>query len=101
MKFLGYCGVILTKPRLQMLHAMATDTNREWTIAQLRRAAGTAEATTYQSLKAFREADWVSSRNESDTEYHQRWKDLGEMANGPRITLWKLTETGQLEVNLL
>lgn len=94
-------GVVLSAPRRKILAVMARDPHREWTIKQLQLAAGTAEATTYQSMKVLEEAHWTRSRLESVAEHRAREKGPYDLNKGPRLTLWSLTETGQLEVNAL
>lgn len=94
-------GVVLSAPRRKILRAMAREPAREWTVKQLQLAAGTAEATTYQSLKTLEEAHWTKSRLESVAEHRAREKGPHDFNKGPRLTLWSLTETGQMEVNAL
>lgn len=94
-------GVVLSAPRRKILRVMAADPSREWTVKQLQLAAGTAEATTYQSLKTLEEAHWTRSRLESREEHRRREKGPHDLNKGPRLTLWSLTETGQMEVNQL
>lgn len=97
----GWRGVRLTGPRRKMLRAMAANPAREWTVKELELAAGTAEATTYQSLRSFEEAGWTRCRRETYAEHQRRKKLVGDVGGGPRLTFWSLTETGQLEVNQL
>jgi Fe2+/Zn2+ uptake regulation proteins len=97
----GWRGVVLTAPRRKMLKAMAAEPRREWTVKELELAAGTAEATTYQSLNAFEEVHWVRKRLESRAEHQARQKKPGDLNKGPRLNRWSLTETGQMEVNQL
>ncbi len=97
----GWRGVRLTGPRRKMLLAMAAQAGREWTVKELELAAGTAEATTYQSLRSFEEAGWTRSRRETYQEHQRRKREVGNVLGGPRLTFWSLTEAGQLEVNQL
>jgi hypothetical protein len=97
----GWRGVVLSGPRRKMLRAMAAQPTRKWTIKELQLAAGTAEATTYQSMRAFEEARWVKSELETAAEHRARQKGPHDLNKGPRLTRWFLTETGQLEVNAL
>lgn len=94
-------GVVLSAPRRKILRKMAEDPSREWTVRQLQLAAGTAEATTYQSLRVLEEAHWVKSRLESVAEHRRREKGPHDLNKGPRLTFWSLTERGRLEVGAL
>lgn len=94
-------GVVLSAPRRKILRKMAENPAREWTVKQLELAAGTAEATTYQSLNKLEEVGWVAKRLESVAEHRRREKGPNDFNKGPRLTFWRLTETGQTEVNQL
>lgn len=59
------------------------------------------EAPEICSLKALEEAHWTKSRLESVAEHQRREKGPHDLNKGPRLTLWSLTETGQMEVNAL